>query len=511
MATRITAIDEASRPTTPQREYWFSRLSKPLVFLIIALALMGAYLAFTIPVAVFPEVNFPRIIIGIDNGVMPIDQMMVTITRPVEDAVNSVPGLQRVNSITSRGSAEVDLYFDWNVNMVTTLQLVDSAVAQVQTSLPNTAKIDTHRLTFASFPILGYSLTSDTVPQSQLWELATYELKPQINRLNGVATVIVQGGDQPEYLITPDPSKLLTAQITVQDILNAVQKTNLVDSPGLIQEGHQLVLGLVNGQVQNPAQLGQIVIKTNQAGVPVHIGDVATVSNGVAPKYTIVTANGKPAVLLSINRQPDSNTVVVADEVNAKVAELRKSLPPGIKLVPYYDQSGLVRDSIKSVRDAIFIGLVLASIVIVIFLRDWGSSAVAGLVIPITIVITFIVLKAMGESFNLMTLGGLAAAVGLVIDDAIVVIENIALHRDLGQGRLEAIHSALGEVTAPLIGSTVTPIVVFLPLVVVTGVYGTFFRALAVTMGVSLFTSLALAVSWTPNLSQYFVKLKSEI
>ena len=510
MATKVTPIDEAHPLPAPPGDYWFSRLSKPLIFLIIALAIMGAYLAFTIPVAVFPEVNFPRIIIGIDNGVMPIDQMMVTITRPVEDAVNSVPGLQRVNSITSRGSAEVDLFFDWNVDMVTTLQLVNAAVAQVQTSLPNTAKIDTHRLTFASFPIMGFSLTSDTVPQTQLWELATYTLKPQINRLNGVATVLVQGGDEPEYLITPDPSKLLSASVTVQDILNAVSKTNLVDSPGLIQENHQLVLGLVNGQVRSPEQLGQIVIKTNNTGVPVHIADVAAVTNGVMPKYTVVTANGKPAVLLSINRQPDSNTVQVADEVNAKIDELRKSLPPGIKLVPYYDQSGLVRDSIKSVRDAIFIGLVLAAIVIVAFLRDWGSSAVAGMVIPITIVITFIVLKALGESFNLMTLGGLAAAVGLVIDDAIVVIENIVLHRDLGQGRFQAIYSALKEVTAPLIGSTITPIVVFLPLVAIHGVYGTFFRALAVTMGVALFTSLGLALTWTPNLSQYFVRRKVE-
>ena len=510
MATKITAIDEIRPAPAPPGDYWFSRLSKPLIFLIIALAIMGAYLAFNIPVAVFPEVNFPRIIIGIDNGVMPIDQMMVTITRPVEDAVNSVPGLQRVNSITSRGSAEVDLYFNWSVDMVQTLQLVNSAVAQVQTTLPNTAKIDTHRLTFASFPILGYSLTSDTVSQSQLWELATYELKPQINRLDGVSTVVVQGGDEPEFLITPDPSKLLSASVTVQDILNAVAKTNTVDSPGLIQEGHELVLGLINGQVQTPEQLGHIVVKANQAGVPVHIADVATVTNGTKPKYTMVTANGKPAVLLSINRQPDSNTVTVADEVNAKVAELKKTLPPGIKLVPYYDQSGLVRDSIKSVRDAILIGLVLASIVIVVFLRDWGSSAVAGMVIPITIVITFVVLKFMGESFNLMTLGGLAAAVGLVIDDAIVVIENIVLHRDMGEGRLQAIYSALQEVKAPLIGSTITPIVVFLPLIAVHGVYGTFFRALAVTMGVSLFTSLALALTWTPNLSQYFVKRKSD-
>src|SRR5215475_951871 len=287
MATNPTAVDEARRAPSLAPDYWFTRLPKPLIFLIIALAIMGLYVAFTIPVAVFPEVDFTRIIIGIDNGVMPIDQMMVTITRPVEDAVNSVPGLERVNSITSRGSAEIDLFFNWNVDMVQTLQLVNAAVAQVQAALPNTAKIDSHRLTFASFPILGYSLTSDTVPQTELWELATYTLKPQINRLEGVATVVVQGGDEPEYLITPDPAKLLTASVTVQDILNAVTKTNLVDSPGLIEENHQLVLGLVNGQVRSPEELGQIVVKTSSAGVPIHIADIATVSNGTKPKYTV--------------------------------------------------------------------------------------------------------------------------------------------------------------------------------------------------------------------------------
>jgi multidrug efflux pump subunit AcrB len=219
-----------------------------------------------------------------------------------------------------------------------------------------------------------------------------------------------------------------------------------------------------------------------------------------------VTANGKPAVLLNINRQPDSNTVQVANEVHVQVEEIRKSLPPGIDIRPFYDQSIIVSDSIKSVRDAIILGLILASIILVVFLRDWGTSVVAGLVIPVTISITFIALKMMGQSFNLMTLGGLAAAVGLVIDDAIVVVENIVIHRDSGQGRLQAIHSALQEITVPLIGSTITPIVVFLPLISITGVTGTFFRALAVTMGVSLLASLVLALTWTPNLSQYFIR-----
>ncbi len=491
--------------------YWFSRHSKPVIFVILTLALVGGYLAFSIPVAVFPATNFPRILIAVDNGVMPTDQMMVTITRPIEEAVNSVPGLQDVRSITSRGSAEIDLFFDWNVDMFQTLQYVNAAISRVQAELPPNASIVANRMTFASFPIIGYSLTSQSVPQTQLWETATYEIKPRLNRLDGVSTVLVQGGQQPEFHITPDPAKLLTANVTVTDILDTMRRTNLIDSPGLFERNHQLVLGLVSGQVQTPQQIADTVIKNTPAGVPVRIGDVATVAPGVKPVYTIVTANGQPAVLLNINRQPDSNTMQVADEVHAQVAEIRKSLPPGIEIRPFYDQSIIVGDSIKSVRDAILLGLILASIILVVFLRDWGTSIVAGLVIPVTVLVTFVALKLLNQSFNLMTLGGLAAAVGLVIDDAIVVVENIVLHRDAGEGRLQAIHGALREIAIPLIGSTITPVVVFLPLISITGVTGTFFRALAVTMAVSLFVSLALALTWTPNLSMYFIGKRDDL
>ena len=488
--------------------YWFTRHAKSVIFLVIILALAGIYLAFTIPISVFPTTDFPRVVIGVDNGVMPIDQMMVTITRPIEESVNSVPGLQQVRSITSRGSAEIDLIFDWRGNMVTTLQLVDAALSHIRNDLPPTATIQTHRLTFASFPIIGYSLTSDTVPQTQLWTTANYELKPRLNRLNGVATVVVQGGPEPEFQITPDPAKLLAANVTVSDILDAVRRTNLIDSPGLLEQNHQLYLALVSGQVTDPGQLGQIVVKATPAGVPVPITDVAAVAPGVKPIYTVVTANGKPAVLLNVSRQPDSNTVQVANEVHDEIERIRQSLPPGIKLQPFYDQSEIVIESIKSVRDAILIGVILASLIMVVFLRDWGTSVVAVLVIPVTILVTFIVLKLLNQSFNLMTLGGLAAAVGLVIDDAIVVVENVTLHRDAGQGRLEAIRSALKEITVPLIGSTITPIVVFVPLIATTGVTAVFFRALAITVSVSLFTSLALALTWTPTLSQYFIHQK---
>jgi multidrug efflux pump subunit AcrB len=499
----------ARPPAEPEEHYWFARHSKTIIFLVLTLAIVGIYEAFTLPIAVFPATNFPRIIVGVDNGVMPIDQMEVTITRPLENAVNSVPGLEDVRSITSRGSAEVDLSFSWDVDMVQTLQQVNSAIARVQSTLPSTAQIESHRLDFASFPILGYSLTSDKVPQTQLWELATYDLKPRLNRINGVATVVVQGGQEPEFQITPDSARMLRAKVTLQDILDAANKTNLIDSPGLLTQNHQLYLGLLTAQVQNPGQIGDIVIK-NVNDVPVRIGDVATVAPSSAPAYTVVTANGKPAVLLSINRQPDSNTVDVANQVNAEINNIRSTLPAGVDLRVFYDQSDIVRESIGSVRDAIIVGLILSGLIIWLFLRDWGTALMTGLVVPVTIFVTFIVMKILGQSFNMMTLGGLAAAGGLVIDDAIVMVENIILHRDGGERPLQAVSSALKELTVPLIGSTLTPIVVFLPLISITGVTGTFFRALAVAMSVSLLTSLALALGWTTNLGSYLIRRGKE-
>ncbi|HZQ42328.1 MAG TPA: efflux RND transporter permease subunit [Acidobacteriaceae bacterium] len=485
---------------------WILKRRSTVVFLTIVAAMAGIYFATKVPISVFPDTNFPRVVIGIDNGVMPVEQMQVTITKPVEDAVNSVPGLETVRSTTSRGTAEVSLFFNWNVDMYQTLQLVDAALSRVRQQLPATATITTHRLTFATFPILGYSLTSDTVPLSQLWEIATYDLKPPINRLPGVSDVGVQGDQIPDFEIVPDVGRMQNTGVTITDIQNAVQNTNTVDSPGLFRNHQQLVLGLAGGQVHDLDELGKITVKNTAAGVPVTINDVASVRPAIQPVYTMIRAEGREAVLLNITRQPTSNTVQVADEVAAEIERIKPSLPPGVTIKPYYDQSHLVRQSINSVRDAILIGLVLATIIIIVFLRDWRSSLVAGLVIPVTVSITFILLYVMGESFNLMTLGGLAAAVGLVIDDAIVVVENIVLHRSAGESRPEAIRKALGEIAIPLIGSTITPIVVFLPLIWVSGVTGSFFRALAVTMTASLLASLLLAVTWTPALSYLLLK-----
>ncbi len=500
-----------------ERPFWLVRSAKTIFFMVIVVTAAGIYSALQVPIAVFPDTNFPRVVIGVDNGVMPVEQMQVTVTKPIEDAINSVPGLKTVRSTTSRGSAEVSLFFDWGVDMYRTLQLTDAALSKVQQTLPATARITTNRLTFATFPILGYTLTSDQdaqghdlVSPTQLWELATYDLKPPLNRVDGVSTVTVQGGKVPEFHIIPNMARLQASGVTLTDLVTGVQTSNIIDSPGLYEANHQLVLGLIGAQAHDAPQLSNLVIKTTAAGAPVRVADVATVQQATMPVYTMVTSNGRPSVLLNIARQPSSNTVQVANAIADEIAALQTKLPAGVHLTPFYDQSELVRESIASVRDAILIGLVLACIILYLFLRDWSSSLVAGLVIPVTVAVTILFLWIIGQSFNLMTLGGLAAAIGLVIDDAIVVVENIVVHRDSGQSRPEAIRSALAEITTPLVYSTLTPVVVFLPLIAVTGVTGSFFRALAITMTAALLTSLALALTWTPALSLVLLRNRKE-
>src|SRR5215831_15621679 len=271
----MSEVNTIPPPIAVSSEHWTARFARPVIFIIVTLVAIGVYLAFKIPVAVFPSTDFPRIVVGVDNGVAPINQMQVTVTRLIEEAMNSVPGLEKVRSTTSRGSAEVNLYFNWNVDMYQTLQFVNAALARVQPSLPPTAKLVANRLTFAAFPILAYSLTSDSMPQTALWELAQYSIKPRLNRVNGVSMVVLQGGKVPEYLIEPDPAKLLQAQVTVPGILDAITKFNMIDSPGLMENNHELSLMLVSGQAKDAGEVGNIVLRTSDKGVPIRIADVA--------------------------------------------------------------------------------------------------------------------------------------------------------------------------------------------------------------------------------------------
>ncbi|MEO8034631.1 MAG: efflux RND transporter permease subunit, partial [Acidobacteriota bacterium] len=323
-------------------------------------------------------------------------------------------------------------------------------------------------------------------------------------RVPGVATVTVQGGEIREYQVRLDPGRLDSRGLTVAQVVDALKSVNVVQSPGLIEENHQLELALVSGQATSPDDLGRIVVAVVN-GVPVLLADVATIQPGFQPQYTIVNADGKPAVLVNVMRQPTANTAALADAIKQELDGLRSQLPKDVEIKPFYDQSLLVRAAVGSVRDAILIGLVLSVLILYGFLRSWGTTLVATVVIPVTLLVTILAMWLVGLSFDLMTLGGMAAAIGLVIDDAIVVVENIYAHAAAGASRSEAVRLAMGEITGPIIFSTITPVVVFLPLSLLTGVTGVFFRSLALTMAVALLTSLVLALFFTPVLARRFV------
>jgi hydrophobe/amphiphile efflux-1 (HAE1) family protein len=485
-----------------------SNQSRAILVIVGLLCAAGLYAAWQLPVAIFPQTDFPRIVIIVDNGEAPAEQTLVSVTRPIEEAMNGIPGISRIKSKTARGSSEISLYFDWGVDVIQVLQLVQARLSQLSSTLPPTAEIrNVERLTFAVFPVVGYSLTSDKRDQASLFDLATYVIRPQLARLPGVAVVGVAGGKTREFHVMIDPDRLAAHNVSAQQVADAIRASNVIVSPGLIEENHQLELALVSGQAKKPDELNSIVVATiNNA--PITVGDVATVTGGVEPQYTMVTADGHPAALVNINRQPDANTVAVVDEVRRTLSAMRGQIPKDVHVAAYYDQSLLVHDAINSVRDSILIGLLLSVVILYAFLRNWGTTFVAALVIPVTVLVTFLAMGLAHLSFDLMTLGGVAAAIGLVIDDAIVVVENIYTHVSSGQSRRQAVQTAVSEITVPIIGSTITPVVVFLPLTILTGVTGVFFRSLALTMSVALLTSLVLALGFTPVLAERFVRGK---
>jgi len=476
------------------------------VVAVIALLAIGGIIAMTrVPLSLFPQTNFPRIIIVVENGEVPAQQMMITVTKPIEEAMSGMPGIARVKSVTARGATEIDLFFDWRVNVEQTLQMVQARVSALSNSLPSTATVRrVERLTFAVFPIVGYSVTSPKRDAGTLRTLAELTIRPPLARVPGVATVTVQGGEVREYHVLVDPGRLDARGLTVAQVVDALKNTNVIESPGLIDENHHLELALVSGRATTPDDLGRIVVATVN-NVPVLLADVATIEPGFEPRYTIVTADGKPAVLVNVLRQPTANTAAVVGAIKQQLDQMKSQLPRDVEIKPFYDQSLLVRAAVSSVRDAILIGLVLSALIMWGFLRSWGTTLVATVVIPVTILVTILVMWLAGLTFDLMTLGGVAAAIGLVIDDAIVVVENIYTHIAAGESRVNAVHRALAEISAPIIGSTITPVVVFLPLSLLTGVTGVFFRSLALTMTVALLTSLVLALFFTPVLAQRFV------
>ena len=482
-----------------------TRHALAITFIAVALCLAGIYAALTTPSSVFPQTNFPRVVILVDNGIMPADEMMATITRPIEEAMKDIPGAVTVRSATERGSAEVNVFFNWHVDMVQSELYVLGRLAQIGSELPPTASTSVSRVTFSAFPIIGVSLTSPTRDLTSLWDTAQYSLKPRFLQIRGVARVDIVGGRRPEYHVLVDPLRLQAAGLSLPDLTGALVKNNLIAPAGMMEENYHLFLTTVDGRVHSATDIENLVVAAS-ADHPVRLRDVARVERGPEPAFTVVTAEGRNAVLLNVQSQPDGSTLDIANALKAQLQQLRRELPPDMKLAFFYDQSLFVRESVRSVWEAIVFGLILSVAILFLFLKNWGSVLTAIVTIPITVLITLVAMKFVNMSFNLMTLGGIAAAIGLVIDDAIVVVEAMYAKIAAGRPRLEGIQEAVSEIFYPLVGSTLTPVVVFLPLAFLVGIAGVFFRALALTMVVSLLTSLVLAITLTPSLAGWFVR-----
>ncbi len=491
--------------TTESLAKFVENYGKALALVTLALALAGFIFAFSLPVSLLPQTDFPRVVILVDNGVTPVDLQMLTVTRRLEEAARRVPGVTDIRSVTARGETEISVFFRWDVDIVDGLQLIQGEIAQITPSLPPDTRFYINRLTFSVFPMVGFSLTSTERDLAELWELAYWDVAPRLYRIPGVMEARIVGGREPEFHVVVEPEKLNRYNLGLNAVTAAIRASNLISASGMIQENYRLYLTTVTGLMRDPAQIEQTVVGIFD-GVPIRIADIAVVVRGEKPVYNIVTAAGRPAVLINVLQQPDGNALQVAQAVNEEIQRIEATLPADIDLATFYDQSILVRDSILGVREAILLGLALSIAVLMGFLKDWRTTLVAAMVIPVSLLIAVVFMQLFRMSFNLMTLGGMAACVGIVIDDAIVMVENITVHRSMGQSKAEAARSAITELTPALIGSTLTPIMVFVPLIFIGGITAVFFRSLAATMVTALIASLLLAVFFAPVLATWLLR-----
>ena len=479
----------------------FDVLSRQRRFVYLEVALLslaGVWAALVLPSAIYPELNFSRITIVAEGSTLGARQVVFSITRPLEEAVSIVPGVTRVRSHSIRGASEISITFAPGTDMGYALQLVRARVSQVSGALPASLDIEVERLAPSLFPILSYNLEGGD--PATLYDLARYDIKPLISRVPGVGRVDVQGSDVREIEVVADPARLAAQGMTYTDLADAIRQAVTVQAVGRVAQNYRQYLIVTDQEAHTPEDVGGVVLANG-----LRVRDLATVRLGTEDHVRIIAGDGRPAALLNITRQVGGNTLAVADSVAHIVAGLAPTLPPGVHLKPVYDQAALVRDAVSSVRDAMLVGAGLAVLVLLLFLRHGRITAISAAAIPLTLAITVFVMSLIGQTFNLMTLGAMAIAIGLVIDDAVVITENIARHLALPGERLPAIRAAVQELIWPVTTSTITTVVVFLPLGLLQGVVGQFFAALATTLTVAVLVSLGLALTIIPLLAEQFV------
>lgn len=476
------------------KNFFISHKNPLLVVLILILA-GGLFSYQRLKTSLFPEITFPKIKIIADAELQPVDQMMITVTRPLENAVKQVPDLHVVRSTTSRGSCEISAYMNWNADIDLSQQRIESQIGKIRNSLPPGVNISVEKMNPSILPVSGYTLESHTESPIALKKLATYTIKPFLSQVDGVSEIRVIGGKDKEYWIQLDRQKMSTLSIS-PDLLNTVlTQTNFIKSNGYLSDYNYLYLSITDATIKTKTDLENLIVskKNNRIVRVKDIGEVK-IQEGVA--YTRINANGKDAILIAVIKQPNANLVDLSAQLQEKIVELRKILPKGVTIKPYYQQSDFVEASVKSVSDSLLIGLVLAIVVAIIFLRSVKASATILITIPITLCLTVMVLYGIGYSLNIMTLGAIAAAIGLIIDDAIVVVEQI--HRTHEEHPEEPtvtlLKKAIDYLFPAMLGSSISTIVIFVPFILMTGVAGSYFQVMTNTMIIALVCSFF--VTW---------------
>jgi len=466
------------------------------VYLAVAIATVtGIWTALSLPSAIYPELLFPRITIVAEGTALGARAVVFAVARPIEEAVTSVQGVRRVTSRSIRGSSEIQLYFDEHMDMQVALQQTTQRVTQVQEALPAGVRLTVERLSPSVFPILSYNLEGGD--PATLYDLALYQLRPALSRVPGVGRVDVQGSAVREVEVIADPSKLAALGMSYADVAQEISHSLSVDAVGRVTQSYSQSLVVADQAIRSAERVGEIVI-----GHGLRVRDVANVTVGTSDRVSVIAGDGHPAVLINVTRQIGGNTVAIADSIALIATSLARTLPPGVRLVSVYDQASLVRDALTSVRDAMMIGALLAVLVLLVFLRNARVTAIAASSIPLTLAITVGVMSRFGQTFNLMTLGAMAIAIGLVVDDAIVITENIVRHMRLTSDRDIAVREAMQELIWPVTTSTLTTVVVFAPLSLLTGVVGQFFSALSITLSIAVLVSLVLALTIIPLLAE---------
>jgi CzcA family heavy metal efflux pump len=473
---------------------FFVSHKNPVTVVLFIIFIAGVFSYNKMQSSLFPEVTFPKIKVIADNGLQPVSKMMITVTKPLENAIKRVPGLKNIRSITSRGSCEISAFMGWKEDIDLCKQQVESSINQIKDELPAGTSISVEKMNPSILPVIQCIIEGKDKNNIEINQIANYIVKPYLSQVPGVSEIRVLGGKTKEFHVELQPQKMSALSVTPAMITTALNQSNFISSNGYLNDYNRMYLTVTDANVENLEELQNMVINNDGKRV-LRLQDIANVKIAEQTEYVRINANGKNAVLVAVVKQPNANLIDITDGVEKKIAELNKSiLPRGVSLSPYYVQADFVNDSIRSVSDSLWIGLLLAILVCVIFLRSVKSSAVILITIPLTISLTLISLYILGYNFNIMTLGAVAASIGLIIDDAIVVVEQIhRTHEEHPETPTkELLSRSVNYLLPAMIGSSLSTIVIFLPFVLLTGVAGAYFRILANTMMITLICSFLI-------------------